>query len=49
MDCFPKLAKFSGLAFDRVWHAGLFHKLKSYGISGDIFELINSFFSNRQL
>ena len=26
--------------FDRVWHAGLFHKLKSYGISGQIFGLI---------
>ena len=24
-------------AFDRVWHAGLLHKLKSYGISGQIF------------
>ena len=23
-------------AFDRVWHAGLLHKLKSYGISGQI-------------
>ena len=22
--------------FDRVWHAGLLHKLKSYGISGQI-------------
>ena len=21
-------------AFDRIWHAGLLHKLKSYGISG---------------
>ena len=21
-------------AFDRVWHAGLLHKLKSYGIGG---------------
>ena len=31
-------------AFDRVWHAGLLHKLKSYGISGQIFGLI-SFFS----
>ena len=30
-------------AFDRVWHAGLLHKLKSYGISGQIFGLI--FFS----
>ena len=31
-------------AFDRVWHAGLLHKPKSYGISGQIFGLI-SFFS----
>ena len=36
-------------AFDRVWHAGLLHKLKSYGISGQIFSLISSFLSNRQL
>ena len=36
-------------AFDRVWHAGLLHKLKSYGISGQIFGLISSVLSNRQL
>ena len=36
-------------AFDRVWHAGLLHKLRSYGISGQLFGLISSFFSNRQL
>ena len=36
-------------AFDRVWHAVLLHKLKSYGISGHIFGLIFSFLSNRQL
>ena len=36
-------------AFDRVWHAGLLHKLKSYGISGQIFDLISSFFSSRQV
>ena len=36
-------------AFDRVWHTGLLHKLKSYGISGQIFSLISSFLSNRQL
>ena len=36
-------------AFDRVWHAGLLHKLKSYGISGQIFGLLSSFLSNRQL
>ena len=35
-------------AFDRVCHAGLLHKLKSYGISGQLFSLI-SFVSNRQL
>ena len=36
-------------AFYRVWHAGLLHKLKSYGISGQIFGLISSFLSNRRL
>ena len=36
-------------AFHRVWHTGLLHKLKSYGISGQIFGLISSFLSNRQL
>ena len=34
--------------FYTVWHAGLLHKLKSYGISGLIFGLISSFLSNRQ-
>ena len=37
-------------AFDRVWHAGiLHHKLKSYGISCQIFAIITSFLSDRQL
>ena len=36
-------------ALDRVWHAVLHHKLKSYGIPGQIFGLISSFLSNRQL
>ena len=36
-------------AFDRVWHAGLLHKLKSYGVSGQIFGLISSFLINRRL
>ena len=36
-------------AFDRDWHAGLLHKLKSYGISGQIFDLISSFLSNGRL
>ena len=36
-------------AFDRVRYAGLLHKLKSDGISGQIFGLISSFLSNRRL
>ena len=33
-------------AFDRMWHAGLLHKCKSCGISGQVFGLISSFLSN---
>ena len=36
-------------AFDRTWHAGLLHKLKSYGISVQIFGLISSFLSSMWL
>ena len=36
-------------AFDRVWDAGLLHRLKSYGMSCQIFGLISSFVRNRQL
>ena len=36
-------------AYDRVWHTGLLHQLKSYGISGQIFGLISSFLRNRRL
>ena len=36
-------------AFDRVWHAGLLHKFRSYGISGQIFGLISFFISNMGL
>ena len=36
-------------AFSRVWHTGLLHKLRSYGIPGQIFGLISSFLSNRLL
>ena len=43
------VALYISKAFDRVWHAGLLHRLKSYGISGQIFGLISSFLSNRQL
>ena len=34
---------------DRVWHAGLLHKLRSYGISGKIFGLVSSFLSKTSL
>ena len=36
-------------AFDRNWHDGLLHKPKSYGILGQIFDLVSSFFSDRWL
>ena len=36
-------------AFNRVWHAGLLHKLMFCGISGQIFGLASSFLSNRLL
>ena len=35
-------------SFDRVWHADLLHKLKSNGNSGQIFDLVFSFLSNRR-
>ena len=35
-------------AVDRVWHADLLRKLKSYGISGQIFGLISSFLTNKR-
>ena len=34
-------------AFDRVWHEGLLYKVKNFGIEGKLFELIESFLSNR--
>ena len=36
-------------SFDRVWHAGLLHRLQSCGISVQIFGHISSFLSNRCL
>ena len=34
-------------AFDRVWHAGLLHKLEQHGISVDLLKWISSYLSNR--
>ena len=36
-------------AFDKVWHAGLLHKLSSYGISGKLLSVIKSFLLGRRL
>ena len=46
-DCIPALD--ISKAFDRVWHTGLLHNFKCYGIPGQIFDLISSFLSNRRL
>ena len=43
------VALYISKAFDRVWHAGFLHKLKSYRISGNLFGLTFSFLSIRQL
>ena len=45
----PAVALDISKALDIVWHAVLLHKLKSCGISGEIFVLISSFLSNRWL
>ena len=49
VDHLEKCGPFLSKVFDRVWHASLLHKLKYYGISGQIFGFISSFLSNRQL
>ena len=35
-------------AFDKVWHDGLFHKLKMYGIDGDLYDLLLNYLQNRK-
>ena len=35
-------------AFDRVWHAGLIHKLRAAGISGQILKWFVSYLENRK-
>ena len=36
-------------AFDNVWHSGLLHKLLSYGVSGNVFNIIESFLTYRSI
>ena len=45
----PAVALWYIQGFDSVWHADLLHKSRSYEISGQIFGLISSSFSNRQI
>ena len=32
-------------AFDKVWHTGLLHKIKAYGVVGQILNILESFFA----
>ena len=51
-DCNPPLEVRSiflhiSKAFGKIWHKGLFYKLKSMGISGDLFNLLENYLSGR--
>ena len=51
-DCNPPLevrSVFSDIsnAFDKVWHEGLLYKLKSLGISGELYNLLGNYLSDR--
>ena len=51
-DCNPPLEVRSAFldiskAFHKVWHKGLLYKLKSMGISGDLFNLLENYLSGR--
>jgi hypothetical protein len=36
-------------AFDRVWHAGLLHKIKRMGITGSLFDWLADYLSDRKI
>ena len=51
-DCNPSLEVRSvfldiSKAFDKVWHEGMLYKLKSMGISGELYYLLENYLSNR--
>ena len=51
-DCNPSLEVRSvfldiSKAFDKVWHEGMLYKLKSMGISGELYNLLENYLSNR--
>ena len=35
-------------AFDKVWHRGLLHKLKAYGINGNVLDWFHSYLNERE-
>ena len=35
-------------AFDRVWHEGLLHKLKCYGVEGKLYYLLQNYLTDRK-
>ena len=51
-DCNPPLEVKSvfldiSKSFDKVWHEGLLYKLKSMGISGELYNLLVTYLSGR--
>jgi hypothetical protein len=46
MSCFV-FCDFSK-AVDKVWHRGLLHKLKAYGINGNLFDWFHSYLNERE-
>ena len=51
-DCNPSLEVKSvfldiSKAFDKVWHKGLLYKLKSMGISGELYNLLENYLLGR--
>ena len=51
-DCNPSLEVKSvfldiSKTFDKVWHEGLLYKLKSMGISGELYNLLENYLSDR--
>ena len=51
-DCNPPLVVRSvfldiSKTFDKVWHKGLLYKLKSLGISGELYNLLENYLSGR--
>ena len=51
-DCYPPLEVMPvfldiSKAFDKIWHKALLYKLKSLGISGELYNLLENYLSSR--